>query len=84
MAHIINNPHAIYFNGELIGIITNPDPAGDLFSISEALSPDNPELCEMRRMSAVIPELRDLVERLPVTIPIATDDEEPGAWPFRN
>lgn len=25
---LINKPHALYCNGELIGIITNPDPIG--------------------------------------------------------
>ena len=73
MAHIINNPQAIYYNGELIGIVTNPDPHGNLNTICEALSP-NEGLCEMRDMSAAISELRDLVERLPETIPVETED----------
>lgn len=37
---IINRPHALYYNGELIGIVTNPDPHGDISSICEGLSPD--------------------------------------------
>lgn len=74
MAHIINNPQAIYYNGELIGVVTNPDPHGNINTIAEALSPDE-GLCEMRGMSAMIPELRDLVERLPETIPVEVEDE---------
>ncbi len=35
---MINRPHALYHNGELIGIITNPDPfPGGIASIVEAL-----------------------------------------------
>ena len=37
---IINQPHALYYNGELIGIITNPDPHGNIMTICEGLSPD--------------------------------------------
>ena len=37
---MINRPHALYYNGELIGIILNPDPHGDISTICDALSPD--------------------------------------------
>jgi hypothetical protein len=37
---IVNKPHALYYNGELIGIITNPDPYGRVDQIADALSPD--------------------------------------------
>lgn len=37
---ILNRPHALYYNDELIGIITNPDPHGNIQSICEYLSPD--------------------------------------------
>jgi hypothetical protein len=37
---LINRPHSLYYNGELIGIITNPDPYGHVADICEALSPD--------------------------------------------
>lgn len=37
---MINRPHALYYNGELIGIITNPDPFGTMADICDALSPD--------------------------------------------
>lgn len=37
---MIHKPHAIYYNGELIGIILNPDPYGNISSICDGLSPD--------------------------------------------
>lgn len=38
---MINNPHALYYNGELIGIITNPDPyPGGIADICDQLSPN--------------------------------------------
>lgn len=37
---MINNPHALYYNGELIGIITNPDPFGNMGDLVDTLSPD--------------------------------------------
>jgi len=37
---MIHHPHALYYNGELIGIITNPDPHGNIGTICECLSPD--------------------------------------------
>jgi hypothetical protein len=40
---IINNAHALYANGELIGIIANPDPVpGGIDGILDALSYENP------------------------------------------
>ena len=37
---MLNKPHALYYNGELIAIITNPDPFGKAAEIAEALCPD--------------------------------------------
>ena len=37
---MLNRPHALYYNGELIGIITNPDPFGSADEISDALNSD--------------------------------------------
>lgn len=38
---MLNDPHALYYNGELIGIITNPDPyPGGISDICDQLSPD--------------------------------------------
>lgn len=38
---ILNRPHALYYNGELIGIITNPDPyPGGIADICDQLSPN--------------------------------------------
>lgn len=36
----VHNPHALYYNGELIGIITNPGVYSDMLAICDALSPD--------------------------------------------
>lgn len=36
---IISHPHALYVNGELVGIITNPDPfPGGLSAVLDALN----------------------------------------------
>jgi hypothetical protein len=91
--HIINNPHALYFNGELIGIITNPDPAGDLYQIAEALSPDNPEMVQVVMAGDSKPEIEALVERFPVNLrtkvwqierPIENDPNDPPECPVYN
>jgi hypothetical protein len=37
---LVNNPHALYYNGELIGVVTNPDPHGNIQTIVNGLSPD--------------------------------------------
>lgn len=37
---MLNRPHALYYNGELIAIITNPDPFGNAHQIADQLSPD--------------------------------------------
>ncbi len=67
MAHIINLPHAIYCNGELIGIITNPDPIGSPKYIEILLqeSGDNITLRPMHRST----ELADAIRPLPETMP---------------
>ena len=40
---IINNPHALYVNGEFVGIITNPDPVpGGMDEILNTLSYEHP------------------------------------------
>lgn len=71
--HIVKNPVALYYNGELIGIITNPDPHGSINSIVDALSPDG-GLCDVRPLNATqqIKELLDTLN-IPETIPV--DDE---------
>lgn len=36
---MINSPHALYYNGELVGIITNPDPLpGGVSMLSDLLN----------------------------------------------
>jgi hypothetical protein len=91
--HIINNPHAIYFNGELIGVITNPDPVGNLFQIAEALSPDDPEMVQVVMAGASKPEIEALVERFPVNLrtkvwqietPLENDGNSPPDYPIYN
>lgn len=37
IARMINNPHALYCNGELVGIITNPDPLTDFAEFVESM-----------------------------------------------
>lgn len=38
---MINRPHALYYNGELIAIVLNPDPCpGGITEICDSLSPD--------------------------------------------
>jgi hypothetical protein len=34
---LVNRPHALYYNGELVGIITNPDPLPDFAGVVEDL-----------------------------------------------
>jgi hypothetical protein len=49
---MINRPAALYYNGELIAIVTNPDPyPGGIVSIGEYLSPDE-GLAEWRDLPA--------------------------------
>lgn len=41
---IINNPHALYCNGELVGVILNPDPVtGGAGGLLEALNDADPD-----------------------------------------
>jgi hypothetical protein len=68
MAHIINNPHALYYNGELIGVITNPDPVGNIEEIIERLSP-HADLSDARPMHSTT-ELAEVIRPLPETIPV--------------
>lgn len=38
---IVHRPHALYYNGELVGIVLNPDPyPGGMADICDQLSPD--------------------------------------------
>lgn len=66
MAHIINRPHAIYCNGELVGIITNPDPIGNPTYI-EVLLGDDGDNIELRPMHPST-ELAEAIRPLPETI----------------
>ena len=68
MAHIINHPKALYYNGELIGIITNADPYGQAQDIVDKLSPDD-ELCEVRSMHPSS-DLAEAIRPLPEVIPV--------------
>ena len=69
---MINNPHALYYNGELIGIITNPDPHGNINTICECLSPDD-GLADARPIDhAALASIVDKLE-IPETIPLETD-----------
>ena len=81
MAHIINNPHALYYNGELIGIITNPDPfPGGIEDIIDSLSPEESGICVVRPMH----QSSDLVEclkPLPETIPVEREEEDTPIHP---
>lgn len=77
MVHIINKPHGLYYNGELIGIITNIDPFGKLGELCDALSPDE-------GLASVLPlehkadkadfatGLDMVLDCLPETIPVQT------------
>lgn len=66
MAHIINNPHALYYNGELIGIITNPDPIGNIEEIIELLNQGS-SLCDAKPMHPST-ELTEVIRPLPETV----------------
>ena len=76
MPHILNHPQGLYYNGELIGIITNPDPFGDSYEICEALSPDEglAQLLPLppgRRL-----DLLAAISELPETIDVDYDEDE--------
>ncbi len=75
MKHIINQPHGLYYNGELIGIITNPDPCGDLCSICNDISPDE-GLADTRPFEGDVSLLQSLLSSLPETVPVDCDEEE--------
>ena len=55
---LVNKPHALYYNGELIGIITNPDPFGHMANICDTLSPD-----EGMADAVTIPHNPDTIEK---------------------
>jgi hypothetical protein len=76
MPHIVKKPHGIYYNGELIGIITNPDPHGDIGSICNYLSP-NEGLADAMPFEGDTLQLRSLLSSLPESIPVheGEDDE---------
>jgi len=68
MAHIINRPNALYYNGELIGIITNVDPYGRIDDIVNKLN-NHEKLCEARSMH-VSSDLVEAIRPLPEVIPV--------------
>ena len=68
MAHIVNHPKALYYNGELIGVITNADPYGSAQDIVDKLNADD-ELCEVRSMHPSR-DLSEAIRPLPETIPV--------------
>ena len=73
MAHIIKNPVGLYYNGELIGIITNPDHYPD---ICEALSPDN-GLADTRPLHpSSIEAIAEVVQCLPETISVDGEEDD--------
>lgn len=76
---IINRPHALYYNGELIGIIINPDPYGGMAEICDNLSP-----CEGAADAVTIPtvgqapflaKLKETLVELGVEATIELDEE---------
>ena len=75
MVHIINNPHGLYFNGELIGVITNPDPIGGIESICEYLSPDE-GLADTRPFKGDIQRLIEVLRPLPEYINVVEDEDD--------
>lgn len=79
---MINNPHALYYNGELVGIITNPDPIGDMFEICDLLSPDEglagavtiPTSGNSEQWAAVVQALQNM--EVSETIDMPSDEED--------
>lgn len=74
MAHIINRPHAIYCNGELVGIITNPDPLGNLGRIVSALAELSEDIELMKIGQFDIQGIADAIDHLPEAL--NTKEEE--------
>tara|TARA_R110000868_G_scaffold47769_6_gene156235 strand:+ start:2615 stop:2848 length:234 start_codon:yes stop_codon:yes gene_type:complete len=74
--HIINNPVGLYYNGELIGVITNPDPVpGGIGRICEVIEQGLDEICEIRPLDDPCDHIASAIENLPESIPVDTEDE---------
>lgn len=79
--HIINKPVGLYYNGELVGVITNPDPIGSIEEICGLISP-NEGLCDTRPLDDPCDHIASAIENLPETIPVVDNEEENfrAAW----
>lgn len=84
--HIINSPVGLYYNGELIGVVTNPDPVpGGIGGICGRISPRRiflnrrrwtpGSLCDTRPLDDPCDHIASAVESLPESIPVDTEDE---------
>ncbi len=79
--HIINKPVGLYYNGELVGVITNPDPIGSIEEICGLISP-NEGLCDTRPLDDHCDHIASAIENLPETIPVVDNEDENfrAAW----
>jgi len=86
---IINKPHALYYNGELIGIITNPDPFGNIHDLCNALSPDEGlagavpierHVCAPNGELDTVQLLMGVIERIKIGEFIPLDDESGSCY----
>jgi len=81
--HIINSPVGLYYNGELIGVITNPDPVpGGVYKICESLGElgsgytGQEAVCETRPLDDPCDHIASAIENLPESIPVDVDVED--------
>lgn len=74
---IVNRPHALYYNGELIGIITNPDPYSGMADICDSLSPNEgmADAVTIPALNRDPSKLIDLLTELGVDATIEPDEE---------
>jgi hypothetical protein len=73
---IVNRPHALYYDGELIGIITNADPHSNIEDLCECISPDEgaASAVPITQPSQIADLLNDL--KIPATIPVPVYDDD--------
>lgn len=67
--HIVRNPVGLYYNGELVGVITNPDPIGSIEEICGLISP-NEGLCATKPLNDPCDHIASAIENLPETISV--------------